>query len=115
MILANLATGKLRALYNANVPDASAAGVGDTWQAFREGMIAIRKKGFHVANSEIRPHTSALAVAICSADRSEVRALQLVATNDQFALIDKAALAMLAVQAAGQITYELAHPENSTS
>lgn len=117
VILANLPTGKLRALYNANVPDASAAGVGDTWQAFREGMIAIRKKGFHVANSEIRPQTqtSALAVAICSADRSEVRALQLVATNDQFALIDKAALAMLAIQAAGQIAFELAHPENSTS
>jgi hypothetical protein len=44
-----------------------------------------------------------------------VRALQLVATNDQFALIDKAALAMLAIQAAGQIAFELAHPENSTS
>jgi DNA-binding IclR family transcriptional regulator len=110
VILANLPSGKLRALYHANAAEASAAGVGDTWQAFRESMIAIRKQGFHIANSEIKPQTSALAVPICSPDRSEVRALQLVSNNDQFALIDKAALTLLAIQAAGQINFELAHP-----
>ncbi len=115
VILANLPTGKLRAIYHANVPEPSTAGMGDTWQAFREGMVAIRKRGFHIANGEIRPEASALAVPICSPDRSEVRALQLVANNDQFALIDKSALAMLAIQAAGQITYELAHPGNNSS
>jgi len=45
-----------------------------------------------------------------SPDRPEVRALQLVATNEHFALIDKSALATLAIQAASQITYALMHP-----
>ncbi len=112
VILANLPTGKLRALYHANLKEAEAAGLGDTWKKFRSGMTTIRKNGYHIAISEIRPETSALAVAICSADRSEVRALQVVGTNQHFALIDKSALAMLAVNAAGQITYELAHPKS---
>ena len=45
-----------------------------------------------------------------SPDRPEVRALQLVATNEHFALIDKSALATLAIQAASQIAYALMHP-----
>jgi len=110
IILANLPTGKLRALYKANPDDARSAGMGDSWQKFRSIVGAIRKKGYQISIGEIRPETSALAVAIYSPDRTEVRALQLVATNEHFALIDKSALATLAIQAAAQITYALMHP-----
>jgi DNA-binding IclR family transcriptional regulator len=109
-ILANIATPRLRVLYETDPAEAAAAGLGDSWKKFRATMGLIRKRGYHISIGEIRPETSALAVAICSPDRSEVRAIQLVASAEHFALLDKDVLAQLVMQAAAQITLSLGRP-----
>ncbi len=109
-ILANIPTARLRVLYETDPAEAQAAGLGDSWKKFRANMSLIRKRGYQISRGEIRPETNSVAVAICSPDRSEVRAIQLVATAEHFALLDKAVLSQLVMQSAAQITLSLSHP-----
>jgi DNA-binding IclR family transcriptional regulator len=64
VILANLAFRDLRRVYEANRSEVAAAGVGETWEAFRSAMAAMRKAGYAVTREEVDPGYMGVAAAI---------------------------------------------------
>lgn len=86
IILAHLPSHQLRNMFLAHSQTIEAEGLGKNWQEFRDGMKAIRKKGFYVG-SEIDAQLTGVAAPIFSAPSAVIGCLCFVrarfATNDE--------------------------------
>ncbi|MES2264255.1 MAG: IclR family transcriptional regulator C-terminal domain-containing protein [Pseudomonadota bacterium] len=78
IILAHLATRHLKSLYQDQHEAARAAGLGDTWEAFRSNMSALRKQGYAQSQGEVDPGVLGLSVAILGAERQVLGGLSYV-------------------------------------
>ena len=82
IILAFLPPRHLKALYLANTAEVKAAALGDSWEAFRASMAALRKAGYAQTSSEIDQGRMGLAVAVLNDDRHAVGSISYVVGED---------------------------------
>ncbi|MES2257953.1 MAG: IclR family transcriptional regulator C-terminal domain-containing protein [Pseudomonadota bacterium] len=82
IILAYLPPRHLKALYGENQEQARAAGLGDSWDAFRANMAALRKSGHAQSHGEVDLHRIGLSVAVLNEDRHAVGGLSYVVPDD---------------------------------
>ena len=78
ILLAHLSWRELRRLYDANQEESRAAGLGDTWEAFRAAMARMRKAGHAITHAEVDPDCIGLAVPILEPTRRVVGSLSYV-------------------------------------
>jgi DNA-binding IclR family transcriptional regulator len=106
VILANLPTYQLRNLALNHQREIAAAGLGENWTEFRDGLRAIRRAGYF-AGSDIDKALIGISAPIFHAPGAVTASLCLVRTRDSVTRDDVAFLGDLAVSAAGRISHEL--------
>ena len=100
VILAHLPARDLRRLHAAQPGAIAAAGLGDTWDAFRAAMAALRRAGHVVSQAEVDPGRVGIAAPIAD-DRRVLGSLSYVVPLEHAR--DAARLASLAMGGAGEI------------
>jgi DNA-binding IclR family transcriptional regulator len=106
VILANLPTYQLRNLALHHQAEIAAAGLGETWPAFRDGMRAVRKQGYVVA-SDIDKALVGISAPIFHAPGAVTASLCLVRTKENAPATDIAMLGQVAVDACRRISAAL--------
>ncbi|MDR3529217.1 MAG: helix-turn-helix domain-containing protein [Rhodopila sp.] len=106
VILAHLPTYQLRNLALNHQREIAAAGLGDNWAAFRDGMRAIRRTGYLVA-SDIDKALVGISAPIFHAPGAVAASLCLVRRKENVIEADAAFLGRLAVDACQRISAEL--------
>ncbi len=106
VILAHLPAYQLRNLALNHQREIAAAGLGNDWTEFRDGLRAIRRTGYLVA-SDIDKALVGISAPIFSAPGSVVASLCLVRMNDRVTRDDAAMLGQLAVSTCQRISREL--------
>jgi len=107
VILAQLPTGTLHKILDAQSLDAAAAGLPTEWAEFRRYFARIRKAGFYFSNGELEASLSALAVPLIAADGRVLGALSLVSSVQRMGMIDTSKLTPLLQRAAADISSRL--------
>lgn len=105
VILANQPVRWQHKLYDNHAAEISAAGIGQTWQAFRATLAEIAKAGHYVSRGELELQLSAIAVPIPGEAN---HALAIVCPRERFELLNLVALIRLTRQAAQDIAVLLA-------
>jgi DNA-binding IclR family transcriptional regulator len=106
VILAHLPTYQLRNLALNHQKEIAAAGLGEDWSTFRDGMRAIRRTGYVVA-SDIDKALVGISAPIFHAPGAVAASLCLVRLRDSVTPADTAALGQLAMHACERISREL--------
>ena len=106
VILAHLPPYQLRNLFLHHQREIVAAGLGDTWPEFRDGLRTIRRTGYLVA-SDIDKDLLGISAPIFHAPGAVAASLCLVRRRENVAAEDAARLGALAVAACGRISTEL--------
>ena len=106
VILANLPTAQLRTLARDHQPAIAAAGLGDTWPAFRDGMRAIRRNGY-LAASDIDKALIGISAPIFRAPGAVAASLCLVRQRSRVTQAEEVQLGRLAIDACARISAEL--------
>jgi DNA-binding IclR family transcriptional regulator len=106
VILAHLPTYQLRNLALNHQREIAAAGLGETWAEFRDGMRAIRRTGYLVA-SDIDKALVGISAPIFHAPGAVAASLCLVRLKENVTAEDAAFLGRLAVDACQRISREL--------
>ncbi len=106
VILAHLPTYRLRNLALNHQAAIAAAGLGQNWAEFRDGLRAVRRMGYLVA-SDIDKALVGISAPIFHAPGSVVASLCLVRTKERVTPDDAAYLGRLAVTACQRISAEL--------
>jgi DNA-binding IclR family transcriptional regulator len=75
-------------LFEAQAPEAEAAGLPADWPSFRAYYARIRKAGYYFSNGELEPELAALAVPLLSAEGETLASLSVVAHVRRMAVID---------------------------
>lgn len=82
IILAWLPPRRLKAMYEAKSEEITAAGLGESWDAFRANMSALRKAGYSKTAGEIDKGRMGVAVAVLNDDRHAIGSLSYVVSDD---------------------------------
>jgi DNA-binding IclR family transcriptional regulator len=106
VILAHLPTYQLRNLALSHQAEIAAAGLGENWAEFRDGLRAIRKTGYLVA-SDIDKALVGISAPIFHAPGAVAASLCLVRLRENVSEADAASLGRLAVNACQRISAEL--------
>jgi len=96
IMLAHLSWRELRRLHDGHGSEIGAAGLGETWEAFRSGMARMRRSGHVVAHAEVDPDCIGLAVPILQATRRMVGSLSYVIPAADAVLVDRLTAALSA-------------------
>jgi DNA-binding IclR family transcriptional regulator len=83
VILAHLPPRDLRRVYDAHRAEVGAAGLGETWDAFRAGMARMRKGGHAVTRAEVDPDRIGIAVPILDDHRRVLGSLSYVIPSSE--------------------------------
>lgn len=106
VILAHLPPYQLRNLFLHHQRDISAAGLGDTWPDFRDGLRAIRRAGY-LAASDIDKDLLGISAPIFHAPGAVAASLCLVRRRENVTADDAARLGTLAMEACRRISTDL--------
>jgi DNA-binding IclR family transcriptional regulator len=106
VILAHLPTYQLRNLALNHRAEIAAAGLGENWLAFRDGMRSIRKAGY-LAASDIDKALVGISAPIFHAPGAVTASLCLVRRRENLTVEDETFLGRLAVDACQRISAEL--------
>src|SRR3984957_4215080 len=106
VILAHLPTYQLRNLALNHQKEIAAAGLGENWTEFRDGLRAIRRTGYLVA-SDIDKALVGISAPIFHAPGAVAASLCLVRMKENVSTDDAAFLGRLAVEACQRISAEL--------
>lgn len=108
VLLSGLARAPLVRLYEAQVAEIAARGMGSNWAEFRAYLSAVRKHAFYRSVGELEPGIGAAVVPVFNADGDMVAALALVGTAEQLQPYEDDRLRQWLEQAASQIRQQLA-------
>jgi DNA-binding IclR family transcriptional regulator len=96
----------LRALYEAHVDDAAAAGLGSTLEEFRAALAHIRKTGYAITKGEIDQGRAGIAAPILNEEKRAIGSLSYV-VSDQIEMRACQRLATIAQSGAQEIEASL--------
>jgi DNA-binding IclR family transcriptional regulator len=116
VILAHLPTYQLRNIALNHREEIAAAGLGESWPAFRDGLRAIRRQGY-VAGSDIDKALIGISAPIFQAPGAVTASLCLVRVRSKLAEGEVERLSALAMDAARRISLELQsfRPEHAST
>jgi len=77
IILAHLPTRTLKSLFAHDAADIATAGLGGSWDEFRQRLAAVRRLGYNVSRGEIDPGRVGIAAPIFDKDRAVLGSLSL--------------------------------------
>ena len=100
IILACFPMARQRKVYAKYSQEIAAAGLGDTWEDFRAGMLKIRRTGAAVSMAELDPDNVGVAVSV---NTDPPGSLVLVFSAARYAMSDKKYVDQVAKEAAEQI------------
>lgn len=80
VILASLPRAAQQRIHDAHAAAAAAAGLGDSWKAFRDYLQGIRAQGYYASFGELDDGVGAVAVPLSHADSDVTASLALVGT-----------------------------------
>ncbi len=78
ILLAHLTWRELRRLYAPHQTEIAAAGLGETWEAFRTTMTRMRRAGYAVTHAEVDPRSVGLSVPVHDGAKRVVGSLSFV-------------------------------------
>lgn len=107
VILASFPKPRLKKLYDGAPEAIRLAGLGDSWEAFRAYLAAVRKRGYYVSRGELEPQLSSVAAPIFGPEDDVVGSLALVVSTKRFAVLDEDIIVKLVCQAAERLTLML--------
>lgn len=107
VILSCMPRAQLLKIYEANVEEAAASGLGDSWAEFRAQLTAVRKQGFYQSRGELERGVGAVAQPVLDADGEVVAALALVGTAQAVDAVGEARMQSLLSRACNDIQLRL--------
>jgi DNA-binding IclR family transcriptional regulator len=84
IILANLSPAQSRRLYDGHAAEIRAAGLADSWDAFRATMARFRAEGVVTTRAEVFPDLVGMAAAVLDAERRVLGSVVFVIGADRF-------------------------------
>jgi DNA-binding IclR family transcriptional regulator len=117
MIVSVLPAARQRRLYQDNVEQVAAAGLGKSWKVFRANMSETRRAGFAISRGELNTNTVGIAAPIRFESADNPGALVLLFNRKLFAILDEKKVIGFARSAAVQINEAIAksaEPGSST-
>lgn len=112
-IVSVLPAARQKRLYQDNVEQVAAAGLGKSWKAFRANMSETRRAGFTISRGELNPNTIGIAAPIRFESPDNPGALVLLFNRKLFAILDEKRLVDIAKNAAMQINESIANSTHS--
>jgi DNA-binding IclR family transcriptional regulator len=106
-ILAHLSRDRIQRTYLANAARIGKAGLGRTWEDFRSGLSAIRRRGYAVSRRADAKHVIGIAVPVLlEADRRVVGSLDYVIARAELDAAAERALAARLAEVASKVARE---------
>ncbi|MBV1868480.1 MAG: helix-turn-helix domain-containing protein [Marinosulfonomonas sp.] len=100
IILACLKMARQRKVYAAHSDEIAAAGLGNTWEEFRAGLLLVRRTGAAISVAELDPDNVGVAVPV---NTDPPGSLVLVFSAARYAMSDKNFVIQIAKEAAEQV------------
>ncbi len=104
VIVSALPHAQLKRLYEANVTEAEAAGLGGSWKEFRARMTAIRRAGYYISRSELDRGSIGIAAPIILDTPQQPGSIGTVFGEKRFATSDENLLVRITIDAAKQVS-----------
>lgn len=112
VILAHLPNHRLRSIFNKRQDAIAEAGLGETWDEFRDGLARIRSNGFVKSVGEFIPGNVGIAAPICNEDGNIIGSIGIACSKDELRDTDMNRVVLSVKRAAKEISQRMAD-ENS--
>jgi DNA-binding IclR family transcriptional regulator len=107
IILAHLPNHRLRSIYARRQDMISEAGLGESWDEFREGLARIRSNGFVKSVGEFIPGNVGIAAPIFNADGNIIGSIGIACSRDELRDTDMNRVVLSVKRAAKEITQRM--------
>lgn len=115
VLLAHLSRDRIQRTYLSNASRIAKAGLGRTWEDFRRGLSAIRRRGYALSRRADAKHVIGIAVPVLlEADRRVVGSLDYVIARGELDDAAERALVTKAVEVAASVAREYARFANAS-
>lgn len=108
VVLAYLLPRQIRRIYDAHAFRPELQHLGLEWKQFSKSLLAIRKLGYCISESELHPDRSGLAAPIFDEKQRVLGSITLVGRSERFKAFQESFLCKLVVDAADELTARLA-------
>jgi DNA-binding IclR family transcriptional regulator len=108
VVLAYLLPRQIRRVYDAHANPSQLQSLGLEWKPFIKSLLAIRKQGYCISESELYPGRSGVAAPIFDEKRRVLGSMTLVGLSERFGAFQQRYLCDLVTGAASQLTARLA-------
>ncbi|MBD9462395.1 IclR family transcriptional regulator [Pseudomonas sp. Pdm06] len=108
VVLAYLLPRQIRRIYDVHVKPAEVLHQGLEWKPFTKGLLAIRKQGYCISESELYPGRSGVAAPIFDEKRRVLGSMTLVGRSERFHAFQQGYLCDLVTGAASELTARIA-------
>lgn len=107
IILAHLPNHRLRSIYSRRQEMIREAGLGDSWDEFREGLAKIRSNGFVKSVGEFIPGNVGIAAPIFNVDGSIIGSIGIACSKDELRDTDMSRVVLSVRRAAKEISQRM--------
>jgi len=107
VVLAYLLPRQIRRIYDANQDKPELKPLGLEWKAFSKSLLAIRKLGYCISESELHAGRTGVAAPIFDEKRRVLGSLTLVGRRERFRAFQESFLCNLVVTAAAELTQRI--------
>lgn len=108
VVLAYLLPRQIRRVYDTHLQTPDGQPLGQEWKAFTKSLLAIRKQGYCVSESELHPGRSGVAAPIFDEKRRVIGSMTLVGRSERFQAFQQSYLRHLVTGAASELTTRIA-------
>jgi DNA-binding IclR family transcriptional regulator len=108
IILANLTTPRLRAIYDARAGDTDRDELGTDWEAFSEYLRRVKRQGIYLSQGEVDEGVTGIAAPLFNAEGLVIGCLSLVFTSQRARLFNTDLLTRMLQETAIRVTDRVA-------
>lgn len=108
VILAHLPSHRLRVIYSRNQETIAGAGLGASWEEFRNTLTAIRKAGYAMSHGEFRPGVMGIAAPVFNGDGLILGSVGIAWHETELKDVDMARTQLATKRAGREITQRVA-------
>jgi len=108
VVLAYLLPRQIRRIYDAHASKPELEHLGMSWKDFSKSLLAIRKAGYCISESELYPGRTGVAAPIFDEKRRVLGSITLVGRNERFRAFQESFLCNLVVTASAELTSRIA-------
>jgi len=108
VVLAYLLPRQIRRVFDAHASTPEGQQQGLEWKSFSKGLLAIRKQGYCISESELHPGRTGVAAPIFDEKQRVLGSMTLVGRNERFRAFQESYLCTLITTAASELTARIA-------